>query len=181
MMCCLILCMFPLSPSDLGCWRGHRPGGLGVLRPQGPSYCQASSRAVWEHKALQPRPPWAHLCSTSRWPFSRSLRWKTRTRALNGRFGYSRAWSAAGCSGGTPVPPAPPACFPLETTSTVVEREKPERFILISGVSCHLVLPLSAHMSPPLSMHTEQGLLVLGRLASALGLLCWVHWKVLAS
>ena len=48
---------------------------------------------------------------------------------------------------GTPVPPAPPVCFPLETTSTVVEREEPEHFILISGVSCHLVVPLSAHTS----------------------------------
>lgn len=47
---------------------------------------------------------------------------------------------------GTPVPPAH---FPLETTSTVVEREEPECFILISGVSCHLVVPLSARTSPP--------------------------------
>ena len=121
-MCCLILCVFPLSPSDLGCWWGRRPRGLGVLWPQGCCCCQASSRAVWEHKVLLPRPPWAHSCSTSRWPFSLSLQWKT-TRALHGRFGYSRAWSAAGCSGGTPVPQAPPECFPLETTSMVVEQE----------------------------------------------------------
>ena len=84
-MCCLILYVFPPSPSDLGCWRGRRPGGLGVLWPRGRCCCQASSRAVWEHKALLPRPPWAHSCTTSRWPFSRCLRWKTRTRALNGR------------------------------------------------------------------------------------------------